>query len=77
MGEHLDTFNREEVLHNRHIQPKESIFDNIKIENTNDGSILPSVKLLDEELEQRDCSRFAFAVEDEIADDLPETPEHI
>ena len=30
-----------------------------------------------EELEQRDVSRFAFAVEDELADDLPETPEHI
>lgn len=77
IGEHLDTFNREEVLHNRHIQPKNTIFDDIKLEQTNSiDSILPSVKVMGQESSERLCSRYKFAVEDEN-ENMPETPEHI
>ena len=85
MGTTVDTFNREEILHNRHIQPSDTIFNDLVVSRntaSSDPPVLPGITTAHSEEHQSICgyanqSRYAFAELDTA--ELPPTddPAHI
>ena len=89
MGNSTDTFNREEMLHNRHIEPTGSIFNTVVVKRQQEHDILavlPSVTIHTDKRDRiagqlildpscRESSRYSFAIE--AAEEIPAVPAYI